>query len=277
VPVELVSLDEVQALITQFDAEISELEERAAQATSAAEQCEARASLLDLSGQNRTWAMASLQRFLAEWEQEVGAEARSIVEGARSGARLRIDEAHAEAARLRRAYGEQPFLRPLDAFAEPDVPKPDSVEPVELPGTTPAIAVEPAASAVEVPAVSLVVSPEAPAPTPAMAESPATEGSSGVTMVMPLPEHPNGSAPADSDEDVIFGMAAPAVPVPTPVERPAESQEEPEASSPDRQDDFWPATQAPRRKSLFRRIPVSAVLEVLAVVLVLVFILLRLS
>ncbi|HEX5586349.1 MAG TPA: hypothetical protein VFZ17_03500, partial [Acidimicrobiia bacterium] len=40
---------------------------------------------------------------------------------------------------------------------------------------------------------------------------------------------------------------------------------------------FWPAPAPPKRKGLLRRIPVSAVLEVIAVLLILVFILLRLS
>jgi len=73
----------------------------------------------------------------------------------------------------------------------------------------------------------------------------------------------NGGAVAD-----VVDAAAPTAPLATPVPHPASSDSTP---------DFWPEQPTQKRKGLLRRIPLSAVLEVIAVLLILVFILLRLS
>ncbi len=107
-PLELVSVDEMTALILDADAELSRLEARAAEATAAADHAEERAQALGIDERGPAWAMASLQRFLAQWNDEVDREAASILSAAREGARVRLDEARAEVARVRRAHDREP-------------------------------------------------------------------------------------------------------------------------------------------------------------------------
>src|SRR5262245_42220140 len=107
-PLELVPADEVQRLIEQIDSEFHDMEQRAARATALADHAEERAASLGMDERGTPWAMASLHRFIGDWRAQVEAESRSILEAARIGARVRLDEARAEAARIRRARVPEP-------------------------------------------------------------------------------------------------------------------------------------------------------------------------
>jgi hypothetical protein len=264
-PVELVSAAEAASLIAEVDRELAALERRAAEARETADAVQARAEREGADEGVSTWAIVRLQRFIDGLRVEAERDAETVVEAARRGAREQSDARLADDARWRHAL--LPVVRPAP---------PDPV--AEAPGTMAAPVVAPVGgTAVESAPVGLEPGPE---PEPRVQDvSPVPEAS--VSWAPLSPERPttNGHTPEDG------APAANAVPVaapplePPPVIVPAVANAPVEVAV--------PVTPAPApapiaarpapKKRFLRGFPLSAVLEVLAVLLVLLFILLRLS
>jgi hypothetical protein len=309
-PLELVPADEVHAMIASTDRELAMLEREAAAACGAADEAEARAREAGVDGRASAWAMVRMQRFLDGLRGEADREVNEVLDVARARARARIDDAHAEAAVIRGDTNSgtppregsrgtpDPRHEPergspgadLDEQAAAPVPSIGSAAVATLASVETDALVEPA-SEVEpipgpeptpwVPIAPVVVA--APATEPAVVDHAPSAGedadnheASAAETDDPDTTMPatavDAIAPADADA-ITWNAIAPAIATETVTEiTPAAS--DPLTEKP--QVDFWQEP-PPKSKKGWRRIPVSAVLEVLAVLLILVFILLRLS
>jgi hypothetical protein len=297
--VDLIPAEDVRSIISRTDCELAALERQAAEATSSAEREEDRVRDLGVDGEASTWAMVRLRRFLDGLRAETEQEVDSIVDLAREHASLYVEQAKREAARSSKGKathdGEQPT-------AEPPEREPGAASAAEI-----AADAEPAANGA--PSASHVASEPQPSPTGMISYRPTEVASTPLSLVSRAAPAENGQSPVEA-AGVALTVAGPDG-APVVPHGPVEGQEdagsallespgglhEGSASSgvvttlpvapaqefddPLAHDDtqagpeFWP--EVPPKRSFIRRIPISAVLEVLAVILILVFILLRLS
>jgi hypothetical protein len=293
-PVELVPSVDVDALIADAHDEFSRLEDRAAEASAAADQAEARARAQSIDPASAPKAMAKMQQFIAQWRGDVDAEAERIVEAARAGARIRVDEAKAEVDRIRRArlldtQTDQRSAPVVDELRVPAVaPPPPVFTPVagpqflDVPNLPQAPGIDDGIADADAESAALFSRDDAVAPE--MSVLPAVVDQTGsqspvvghdATMAPPVtpdePVAPDAVAPQAAPVPAIAAAVTPA-PDTLVADAPVPDAPAPEAG-------FWAVTEeAPKKRRRFLgRIPLSAVFEVLAVLLILVFILLRLS
>ena len=268
---DIIPADEVGALIEATDRDFVDLERRALEASHAAEEAEAAANEAGIDPKAATWSMVRLQRFLDTLRDEALRDAAATVGVARHRAKVRIDDARASA-----DGGGTLYSRSAAAWAPPPPPPPLAQDqPSESPGSS------------RHQTLVVPVAREAPpAPTNGSGHSGNATGSTIVAAVVAAPpvvlaqplveeapvldEHFWVSEPTNT----IVSRRAPAVtadPAPPVV---AEATTSPPPLPPS----TAPAPKtAPQKRSVLKRVPVSAILEVIAVVLILVFILLRLS
>jgi hypothetical protein len=260
-PVELVSAGVVDALVADVAQQIGALQREVADAEAAAAEAEARAVAEGADERSTTWTMVQLQRFLNGLRDEQVEELRALHEVTDQRVAHRLEEARAQADLLRRlgtapAPSDQPAVdAAVDAWssnpAVEELPPPVR-EPISL-----------------VPDWSAPVVPDAPLPPPVM-----------ITGAPPAPAlepaAPSESAPEPSLE------AGPSSTEAAPAAQLVDESLPPVWSGADvpepMGENFWPDQAPPQKKKGFlRRVPVMAVLQVLAVLLVLAFILLRLG
>lgn len=302
--VDLVPAERVREIIALTDRDIAELERRANEACGEADQAELRAQESGVDGRSSTWAMVRMQRFLDGLRSEGERDAQALRDLAHERAELRLSDARAEAARIRGEVTPAPTVAPAPSAA--------TVAPAVIayvaPAPSPAPPVQPEAPAdIAAPVVVPMPVPAArntdvPAVDPRAVDVAASNGSALALVLAPPVEDERA---VDDDPEVeeltsiddllrVPEVAADETPVPS-VDLPAAEQPAPASSSPTGgtavlvapqeapaadaaapASEFWPQQETKPKKGL-RRIPVSAVLEVLAVLLILVFILLRLS
>lgn len=243
-PVDLVPAEEVSELIAATDRDLAEMELRVEQARGAADEAEGWLRESGVDEQASTWTLVRLQRFVTELREEAHRDANDVIELATHRAALRHSEAQAEIARHRSepAIGRD-TATPFGAVPY-RVPVPQVHEFV-APAVEPAIAADPPQEPV------LVAAPVAP------------------ITVVPFP----GPAVEEADEtpEVVPVLLAPPEPAVHAAVEPDHDHDGAHTG------DFWqPEVEAATRRRRFR-LPLSAILEVAAVVLILVFILLRLS
>jgi len=312
-PVDLVSAEEVNATIAQIDRDLSDLERRADEASTRADIAESRAAELGIDGKASTWAMVRLQRFLDGLRAENDHDIDEMLDVAKARAAARLEEADAAAIAIMRpgAVGREPrngtsanngaATAPTPVAPTPVASAAPVVPPALLDVEDPAIASMSAiafdqdsasAGVVDAPPIAVapvavapvVVAPvpepvvEAPAPVAAapapVIEAPAPAAAAPV-IVAPVVVPPGATEAVTTETPDAAPTAEPSPAVHTTPATVADPMTEP-APSADAQE-FWPEAEAPKKKGFLRRIPVSAILEILAVVLILVFILLRLS
>ena len=333
-PIDLVSADEVERLISSTDEELAALDREAVAALAAADEAEAWMRSAQVDEQSSTWAMVRLQRFLAALREEAERDSETVVELAQRRAAFQLAEARAEAARIRerRAGGigsgwSEPVLEPGPSqngkHADPAAPAEQYTAEPAVPVVVP--------EAVDRRATDPVVPMAPPVKSPSVADNPGivdpmTEGAAPTADPLapaaaaaatirwearePVPPPPAG------DAVLVTPATAPLPPPPsTPVEARLVTTNEPEAppaadsGSVSGDGEFWtepeaaparrrgrragktspsqpspsqdsPSQPSPPAKTKHRRrfrLPVSAILEVIAVLLILVFVLLRLS
>jgi hypothetical protein len=269
--VELIPGDEVAELIAETDRRLASLEREVAAATGVADDAERRAAAEGVDGPTSTWAIVRLQRFLDDLREEAERDAQTVLNAARKGAQTRVEAARAGATQVR--------FESLTAAAPSYVERPVAPDGptvrarVEYPPIAPTVAVQSSPPAAAPPPLAPAIESE---PDAALAWAPIgipPQGSTNGTSAhaLPVPVEPIAAAPVVPEPVV----AAPAVAAPVAAARvviPAEPPAAPMIATPVPE----PAAPiaAPARR---RRFPLSAVLEVLAVLLVLLFILLRLS
>jgi hypothetical protein len=259
-PVELISPVEAAAIIDETHRDLEAWERRAADARDTADAAHAQAALEGADEQSSTWAIVRLQRFLDGLRQEAEDDAQTVVEAARRGARARVEEARAGATQIRLAdAGPRPILS--DA---PVAPAPVTDPPVIDRRVAPVIAIP-----VPVPEAAVVAEPPAtPEPEtlvqwiPAGVDAPSTNGHAHTRppVAAPLPAAVPVPTTVAEPVPVVEAPRAPVVVAATPATAPAPT-----------------APQSERARKRLRGFPLSAVLEVVAVLLILLFILLRLS
>jgi hypothetical protein len=286
-PLNLIAFEHVRAIIEDTDRDLTELERLAAEATAEADEAEARAADAGIDGPASHWTLVQMQRFVDGLRAEAQLERTAILEVARYRARLRVEDASPDVQRMR----FQPVAQPAVAHGE-------DVDVREVAGPTP-IAEEPAQSSISVavddtygqagfesfvPNGALAGELNGNDPGPNENQTRGAESESTSVFIAPPETEPPTSGPESpaatpveavkepvffqhaDDEAAVGGFVSePLVPDPLTHDETSEQQ------------DFWPTENVvPRRRGL-RRIPFSAVLEVLVVLLILVFILLRLS
>jgi hypothetical protein len=311
---EIIPADVVGELIDATDRDFAEFEQRAAVLVAEADEAEIRAREAGVDPTAATWSMTHLQRFLDTLRAEAERDSAAIVEVAQHRARVRRDEARELADRLRRGETVDPVFSVAPVLATPPFPivgaSPtaafgvvdgngtgpavvDAAPPVEtrpvavfepLPPLRdapppPPVNVDPVvaepAPPVDVAPLEAVVQPFMPhdaPPTllvPAPAPAPAPLFAAPTTSLVPAPE----------TEHVDLFPPEPGTPPPyqppTVVPPPVVYAAEPIVQEPDgKKKRRGPKQRAPRSHW---RIPLSAIIEVIAVLLILVFILLRLS
>ena len=245
---ELIDADRVGDLLTSTEQRLRDLEEEANRTVAAAADAEGAAEKVEADPASTTWTLVRLQRFITDLRNEAVRDAETIIEVARQHANIRVDEA-----RLMAERGIDPSTVELEARRR--VPPPTVVPD---PPTAPVPPVAPVAAPPAPPVAASPVAPVIPAAVVAAAAMPAA---APVAPVPPAPVPP--VAPV-----VPVAPVAPTAPVisPTPV-APEPAPIEPVATP----------TPTAKKKRKKRFLPFSVVLEVLAVVLLLVFIVLRLS
>jgi hypothetical protein len=288
---DLLPVEEVDALIQAADRELSTLERDAAEATAAADAMQQRVVDEGADERSSSWAMMQLRRFLDGLSDEVDREVAALIDVADRWAKQRVSEARAEAEAVR--------LRPRTP-AEPAELEPEALTPTfggKVAQPEPTIAPQPVVEAVPAPFTPVVVHAEpvavAPVATPVVELSPTTF-TPAIPEVIEEPLTANAAAPApapvDSDASPV-AEPAPLAWTETPVTEgeahatstatspSAELDEGRDASVAGTGDAFWQGAEREKKpkKSRFRRIPWTAVLQVIAVLAILVFILLRLS
>jgi hypothetical protein len=271
-PVELIAADEVRRVIADVDLRLATLERKAAESRATADELERRAEAEGVGAEASTWAIVRLQRFLDGLRAEAEQDAATIVAAARKGADARIEEARADAAHVRHAasanYDPGPVAPRVTAIERFDAP-PVLPTPVAVPVPNPVVATE----------VIAVVDAQA----NGHPEGDADDDVRWAPMGVPVQAATNGaatSAPPPPPSAPAASVYAPPAPAPAPAPVPAFAPEpvpEPPAAPPVELTAPAPTLAPPRRKRFLRGFPISAVLEVLAVLLVLLFILLRLS
>jgi hypothetical protein len=262
---DLVPAEQVRDIIANTDSELSELERSAEFAHDAAERAERAISEAGLDPESSAWTMVRLQRFLAGLRDEAQRDVETMLELARHQARIRSNEVGAS----------RDVPRPVVRAAAPVVPAPAPVAPSPAPVAAPVappVAVSPPVEAPAAAGVTPAPGPAGPAASAAVAVpvaepaceepgvplAPEPEAAPHLTLVTPAPVVPTAPAPAQP-------VAAAPTATQQPLPRPAATQPTPAASAP------------AAKPGLLRRLPISAILEVVAVLLILVFILLRLS
>jgi hypothetical protein len=294
-PLELVPAADAVALIDAARRELDELGTRAAEARAVADEVSARAEREGADERASTWAIVRLQRFIDTLREEVERDAQTVVDAARRGVRDRSAESR----------GEEPLLGtgPL-----PHVPTPTPiVERAVAPVAPPEVLAPAASTLVASPPVEAVVAAPTPAPeeaapaAPAPAQAPVRASAPAVVLApvpVPAPAPLAPESPADAPPIVsAVSWTAPSVAVTpaangnahtafeTPVTAPvvvAPVPVAPVAPAPVAPAPVIAARAAPvaapaKKRGFLHGFPVSAALEVLAVILVLLFILLRLS
>jgi hypothetical protein len=301
---DVIPASEVGELIEQTDREFVQLERLAAEARAEAEEQERLAAAEGVDPKSSSWTMMRLQRFLDGLHEEAGRDASATVEVAQQRARLRLEEARAEADRRGRGlttdwYPEPPAATTPAAapgggsasvLEPPVVVAPPQTRPAPSPPAPPTLAardnhdgfnaVHLASGSAVVGGVALVTPPTSAPPDPAGPE-PATTQSLDDAFWGPDAER----APEPAAAVVAFApQASPVVAPPAPAPAPAPvapGQPQVAAPPPTAAAPTPPAKQQPvkrrAKRGVVSRIPFSAVLEVLAVLAILVFILLRLS
>jgi len=273
-PIELVSPDDASALIAATQRELEELARRATDARQTADAVEARLRTEGADERSSMWAIVRLQRFIDDLRDEAERDAQTIVESARRGARQPPDPAFEGPFVPRRVApraAPAPLVSPMSS--EPDRSHDTAGVVLAAPQFVPPCAPEPLADPAPAPEAPSVVMPFTPAPDPAVVPpaperepEPLTREPLWAPVSVVAEPAADGSAPSAETAPTLAAVAEPvdddmtaAVPMPEP---PPGDQ----ASTP-----------RPARKRFLRGFPLSAVLEVIAVLLVLLFILLRLS
>jgi hypothetical protein len=252
--VELLAPDDVSSLIGDTHRELARLEHRAAQARATADQLEHRAKLEGADERASTWAIVRMQRFVDGLREEAERDSETLVDAARRRAGSTIDPfldhpVTLGEAGVRASVAPQPDVAPRHDVALAPVPPP--MPAAEAPVAPPAAPVAP------VPVVQAAPVVDAPAPATSLQWSPVDDVSAESNGAAHAPVAPTGVAAPVVEPPGPAVEVAPVVPIaPAPVP---------------------PSSDAPKRRGLLRGFPLSAVLEVLAVLLVLLFILLRLS
>ena len=289
---ELIDADRVGDLLTSTEQRLRDLEEEANRTVAAAADAEGAAEKVEADPASTTWTLVRLQRFITDLRNEAVRDAETIIEVARQHANIRVDEA-----RLMAERGIDPSTVELEARRRvppptvvpdpPTAPVPPApivvqapVPPAPAPGAAspvmpvvPVVAVPPTAlvpPTAPVPPVAPVAAPPAP-PVAASPVAPVIPAAVVAAAAMPAaaPVAPVPPAPVPPVAPVVpVAPVAPTAPVisPTPV-APEPAPIEPVATP----------TPTAKKKRKKRFLPFSVVLEVLAVVLLLVFIVLRLS
>ena len=295
---DVVPASEVGALIERTDREFTELEARAAEAAARADEAEQLARAAGVDPKSSTWTMVRLQRFLDTLRAEVERDSRATLEVARQRARMRMAEATSGV-----ASAPLTPMAPSPTAAEPALPVVAdeaawSVEPGERPAPPPPVMPTSSATPPVSPASVPIVHPR-PEPPAASIGGPARTNGHGATLlaagiavaeVAPMPSVVAPAVPAAVPQPApspaearvaappapaaqAAPMVAPTVVPPSPVVAPAPAMAPTVPAAPTAE----PATVTPASKKPRRKLPVAAILEVLAVLLVLVFILMRLS
>jgi len=281
-PVDVVPVDRVAEVIESADREISELEQRAADLRARAERAEVDAKTSGMDPEASTWGILRLQRFLDLLREETTRDAAATVDIAKHRARLRLEDARgggqATAVGLSLPVMDRPWPETNGFASAPLTAVPVAVPPEPRPTPEP------------VP-VSVVSEPEGSNGSSAIAFAPSSAQPSATNGA--ASKSPTLLAPVVADQT----MAAPLAPQP--------QYAEPPTGPAAREAEFWatpttavavavpeapvaaPPSVAPQpapvpqpttqQRGLLRRIPLSAIFEVLAVLAILVFILLRLS
>lgn len=262
-PVDLVPADEVSELIAAADRDLTELELRVEQATAAADEAEGWVRESGVDEQASTWTLVRLQRFVTDLREEADRDAHDVIEVATHRAALRHSQAQAEIARLDRKPADDGSAGPFT------IEMPFAVAPYRI-GVPPVPEPAPAQDAADIAAAPVMfvapVAPDAPA-----------------TPVAPVGFLPGANVDEELHEAAAVAAAAAPVAVVDPLVEPAPAPAVAEAppSAPGHGGaetaDFWPPEPATTARQRRFRLPLSAILEVAAVVLILVFILLRLS
>lgn len=238
---ELVPAEHVRSMIDSADQDISALERELASVNGAADSAEAEIRDRGIDEGSSAWTMVRLQVFLDGLRAEATREAQAVLDlASRSHRGDRHDVARPTSV-APPAFTRHELEVPLGA-----TPRTNGSTPHAEPAP---IALTPVAFAAD--ASAPVIDPAPPAPVPPI----------------PVPRH-------DQTVEVPVVVATVAPPVAVPVDQPADPIvfRDPPMQAPQA-----PVQAEPARRSLLRRIPVSAILEVAAVLLILVFILLRLS
>jgi hypothetical protein len=217
-PVELVPAASAHATITNTTRDLAQLRREADLARLAAYAAEGRAAEAGVDGQSATWALVHMQRLLDELRADVERDVQTLRDLAKDRARVRLDQARAEAAHIR--GGSSPI-----AVGAPGVPAP---APIETPTK------DPSPDSYRWPPVSRVVH---------------------VDLVS---EAGSGEAPREARSISRADVATVRPPLPASGTR-------------------WVEPPPRRKRGTWRRVPLSAVLEVLVVVLIVMFVLWRLS
>ena len=303
-PVDLVPASSVAQIIVETDRELTELEQRWQASEAEADAAEAWFREAGIEEEVSTWVMIRLERFLAGLREEAERDAQNIVDLARHRSALRVAEAQAEVNRATaRDDASWPWrdgkslgtisssTRPLEHHPLRWSPTDSERAPMAADWVAPAAgaagAAEPQIGGAEHerPEAATVAPPVVAAPpafvTPEIAH--AVSEPAGVASNGFAPDVIDLAALEPSQDATLTRLASPPTVAPVAgVETDASPGSEPEVIDAHGvgEGEFWQtekaAEKAPRRHR-FPRLPLSAILEVIAVVLILVFILLRLS
>jgi hypothetical protein len=306
-PVEIIPASRVAPLIAATERELEVLERTAAEAIAAADDAEEWERAATNEGSSSTWALIRIHR---EQCDEARRDAQVMIDLATRHAQFLISEARAEADEL--INGSHTSVSPVSA---PPATPHAVAEVVHAPAPVPAPAPAPVPSASDNgssgghrtvasesvapeastrtavltqprPGIQTVIGSPAPAElptteTPAVTEPPAPVAPAAVTII-PVPPaiveppaavltqpvvEPASAYDALAREAVVVELTPPPAPSQPPMPAPAEAVAATDAG-------FWPAEGRTRRRLA---LPFSAVLEASAVLLILVFILLRLQ
>jgi len=264
VALDVVPASEVANLIETTDRDFSQLERDASAARDAALDAETKARQAGVDPKSSAWTMVRLQRFLDGLHEEAMRDAAATIEVARQRARMRLDEARANA---RGDSAPRPVLPPpippVAPALRPVAPVPQP-EPTVMPPRP-----EPFAPARVVTLAPAPVTNGHTQPAPPEGAFARSGPESAPTLLAPVVAPPPVAAPPPAPAPMApLAPVAPVAPVVAPPPAPVASAPVAAAPAP---------VQPAKKRGFFRRLPIAAILEVIAVLLVLVFILLRLS
>jgi len=299
---DLVDAAQFSGDVAEIERELAELTERAAAAVAAADDAETTARSVDIDVAATTWTIVRLQRFLDDLRAEAERDAATMVEVSRYHARVRAADAremvtrgdrHRRPAVIDSGVAADPVVAdvPRLPFATPAAPA-TPVVPLVVPasaviGPTPvadpvaAMPTAPVAAVVTPPLPQAQPMPVAPqpsafAPAPQIQPQPMPVAQQPPAFVQPQPQPP--IAPAAAVAAVAVPRAAVAPPPPVLAPQPpvvAPVVQEPEAPPAGNQKPSKKSKKSGARKR--RGLPLSAILEILAVLLLLAFIVFKLS
>jgi hypothetical protein len=280
VALELVRADDFEPELARTQQDLARLERELAIAESAAEEAEREVAGVPDDAALHDWVSAQLDRFLEQLRMQHGAEmqqllddaharAAACVQRAQSDADLVLSYAHANLAARNAAIGRSgsgsPASDPSPSVAwradEPVIVAPNGGQTpapasVVIPTSTGPVAPEHLAFA---PAMTATPVPDAPTPIAPMLDA-------GSTVVAP-------NAPPDAFVGSTLTPSAPAF-----VTAPSVGGGDGDAADPPHDRDFWKGPDpAAGKESLIRRLPMFAILQVVAVVIVLAVVLLRIG